>query len=140
MIQDILDRLATTAPSLKLIGDAAAFAAIKGNPPRHKQPAAYVVPLSETARPNQAMNALSQSVTLSFGVLLAMSDLSDGRGGAASKRVEEVRDEVKLALAGWKPARAQRRIEYAGGRMLGLNGGVVWWQSDFTALTLLRNT
>ena len=115
MLAEIEARLAAQAPSLKKVFGASEFAAVKANPPKNLQPAAYVVPLRETPDRNRvAVNAVRQRNTVRFAVILALGNLSDRRGGTATRALEAVRLEVKTALVGWVPVAEAEMVEFAG--------------------------
>ena len=133
MLAEIEERLKAEAPSLKSVQGAVEFAAIKANPPKNRQPAAYVLPLRERPGPNRvAVNAVRQRNAVQFAVVLALGNLKDRRGGTASKAIKAVRDEVRAALVGWQPTADMEMVEYAGGGAVDFRDGVVWWQDDFT--------
>lgn len=133
MLAEIVARLDASVADLKTVQGAAEFAALRGEaPPRERQPAAYVLPLVDAAGRNDLVNAIRQNVVARFGVVLALGNLRDPHGATASVAIEGVRDAVRDALLGWAPTAEHDPVVYAGGRMVGLKDGVVWWQDDFT--------
>lgn len=131
MLAEIIARLKASAPSLKLVEGAAELASIKDNPPKERQPAAYVIPIADQAVPNRLVNAIRQQVTTRFGVVLALGNLGDRRGEASSKAIEAIRAEARTALLGWSPAAADDPITFVRGSMVALKDGVAWWQDEF---------
>lgn len=141
MIAEARARLAAAVTSLKSVKGAAELAKVlEKNPPKNQQPAAFVAWLRDSAAPNSiATGGFRQQTTLRFGVYLAIGDLTDPRGQAASDRVEIVKDEVIAVYAGWEPTSVTGQVDYAGGRMIGLRDGVVWVQLDFQVTDHIRN-
>ncbi len=119
-------------PVLREIGGAAAYVAIDTLPPLHLMPAAYIVPLAETAQPRQA-DALPQVVQLTFGIILAVAaERADPTGGHAVIRIEPVRQALRDALMGWTAPGAETACAYAGGDLLRVEADGLWWQDSFT--------
>lgn len=137
MLQEVIDRLKAQVSTLRLIEGAAEFAALseRGSP---QTPAAYVVPLAESAEANPLSSGVSQLVTERFGAILAFRHVGDPRGEAATKQIETLRAATIAALLNWAPTANHTAVEYAGGRLLGLADGIVWWQQDFTTSRLER--
>lgn len=131
MLAETIARLQAQVPALKTVAGAAEFAALKNPPPKERQPAAYVIPIADQAGTNKLVNGVRQQVTTRFGVVLALGNLGDARGEAASKAIETTRAAVRAALLGWSPTADDDPIAFAQGRMIGLADGVVWWQDEF---------
>lgn len=132
MLAEIIARLTAQAPTLKMVAGAAEFAVLRTAPPKERQPAAYVIPIADQAGANKLVNGVRQQVTTRFGVVLALGNLGDARGEAASKAIETTRAAVRAVLLGWSPTADDDPITFAQGRMIGINDGVVWWQDEFT--------
>lgn len=140
MLAEIVTRLKDTAmPPLNLVASASEFAALKGAPPKEKQPAAYVMPIAETAGPNRLANGVRQQVAARVGVVLALGNLSDRRGGPAAEALEAVRDAVKAALVGWPPSADDEPLTFAQGRAVTFADGVFWWQDEFATGSTLSS-
>lgn len=138
---DIVARLKAEAGSLRLVEGLAQLAALKQNPPSNVQPAAYVVPVSEAADDNRLANGIAQRNTVTFGVVLCLTDLSDVRGEAAGDALDAVRGEVRDALVGWTPPGAAGPALYVGGETIDLDKfGALWWMDRFRATESIRRT
>lgn len=131
MLAEIIARLTAQAPTFKTVAGAAEFAALKNGPPKERQPAAYVIPIADQAGANKLVNGVRQQVASRFGVVLALGNLGDPRGEAASKAIETTRAAVRAALIGWSPTAGDDPVTFAQGRMIGIQDGVVWWQDEF---------
>jgi len=85
-------------------------------------PAAYVVPLIQTASENQLMTGVSQDMTFRFGIMtVAASNNSGTTGAPASDELDTTRWDIKQAIVGWRPpadgSRNFSKIVYAGGEL-----------------------
>ncbi|QCN98912.1 hypothetical protein D3093_26880 (plasmid) [Azospirillum argentinense] len=136
----IVARLKNEARALKLVEGVAELAALRQNPPLHLQPAAFVVPVSERPGENRAAGAVAQVNTVTFGVVLVMTNLADPRGEAAGDALELVRGEVRTALLGWRPDGASGACHYAGGETVEIdNKGALWWIDRYRVTESLRS-
>ena len=140
ILQQILDRLtdAKAELGLKFVGGAAEFAALNASPPKHLQPAAYVIPGTERASRNQLVGKHRQRVTTGYIVILALGNLRDPNGLGASIALEQLIEDVRQHIAGWKPEGAVTAMQYESGRLQGVQDQVVWRQLNFTLDTMLN--
>lgn len=136
-LSDIRARL-KTAPELKLVQGAAELRKTATAPAAHNMPAAWVVPLAETAGPNKAINAHRQGLAVRFGVVLAVGDRADPRGEAASDALDEVKDAVHRVLVGWSPPGADAAIDYVGGEVMEVETAALWWLAKYSVTDILR--
>lgn len=113
------------------VATAANFAAARDD--LKQVPAAYVLPMNDTAAPNAlGGGAVLQQVKERFGVALAVSNLRDASGVAAQVEFERLRRLVIDALLGFVPGAGYEPVEYAGGSLLAIDASVLWWQLSFT--------
>lgn len=136
-LDSIIDRLKAQVSSLRFVGGAAdlptATEEVK------QTPAAFVIPLTETATANRdGTGSVTQQITARFGVLLAVQNLRDARGEAALTTLVPVRSAVREALVGWVPVGFEDPAEIVSGRILSLNDRVLWWQDDFASMFIYR--
>ncbi|RJF84872.1 hypothetical protein D3877_10370 [Azospirillum cavernae] len=135
----VVARLKAQAPSLRLVEGLAQLAALKQNPPTNVQPAAYVVPVSETASDNRLANGVAQRNAVTFGVVLCVTDLSDPRGVDAGDALDRARGEIRAALVGWTPEGADGPALFLGGETVDLDRfGALWWMDRFRATESIR--
>lgn len=80
MLQAVIGRL-KTLPALKSVETAVDLAAIE-QAPSAQTPAAYVIPIAESAAPNAMVGAVSQEVATRIGVVLVVRRAADARGVA----------------------------------------------------------
>ena len=93
-------------------------------------PCGFVIPLDDNPEPNSTQNSVSQQMTESFAVIVALSN-ADERGQAATGSVHAARRELWKALVGWEPAEDYGAIEYQGGHLLTLDRSRMWFQFEF---------
>lgn len=137
MIANIINRLKAEARALKLVGGAADFASASETSPR-AHPAAYVLPLHERTRGDEEIGCgITQVVEATFGVAIAIVNVSDAKGGAAAADLDAIRQAVREALLGWAPDGSEDGFEYAGGALLGFVGNALWWQDAYSILYLM---
>lgn len=95
-------------------------------------PVAYVLPLAESADPGYLVGVHAQQVKLAFGVLIAVQNVSDARGGAAQSELALRRQQVRTALAGWTlPTDPDATVSFAEGRLLQFENGRLWWMDTY---------
>ena len=101
----------------------------------------FVVQLNETAAPNKYDSDVSQVITETFAVIVALkNDLSqaDKTGLTAYDSLFDVRTELLTSLLGWEVPddtgiSTESLVEYAGGKVLDINAAWLWYQYDFSA-------
>lgn len=132
MLAEIEARLTAQVPALKLVDGAVGFAGLSVNPPKSKQPAAYVIPITDSAGANAVANEVRQKVEKRFGVVLVLGNFKDHRGATASQQMEAIENSVINALLGWSPEADLSGCLYAGGRVVDFRDGAVWRLQEFT--------
>ncbi len=123
--------------AFRRVGDVLQLAALETEP-TIALPAAFVVPESESAGPNDmGSNVFEQLITSQFAVAIVVG--ADGaRRGAARESIEELETEVLAALAGTKVEGLDRPIVYAGARLLSIGAGRVSRLLSFRAVRRFR--
>ena len=97
-------------------------------------PCAFVIPLDDNPGDNQSQNVVRQSMNESFAVIVALSNVADERGQAASVTVDTVRSALWSALLGWSPDQdIYDGIVYEGGSLLSMDRARIWYQFEFSA-------
>ncbi|MFP1871912.1 hypothetical protein ACLEDV_08090 [Lonsdalea quercina] len=115
-------------------GRVAGAAELKALPETGKMllPAVYVVPSSDDADEQRSITDYLQNVTEGFAVVCVMNNTPDNRGQAASfDVVDTVRSELWRALLGWQPDDNAHPISYAGGQLIQMDRGRLYYQFDF---------
>lgn len=104
MIQEIIDRLKATAPTLVAVLPAEDIDALsKGTAP--KTATAFVLPYRELAEPNEfGMGKFRQDVAVQFLVAFIIRRHDDAHGGKKVAIFDTVKTEIEQALAGWSTA------------------------------------
>jgi hypothetical protein len=104
-----------------------------------KKQMAFVIPMNdEITSKNRNDTAIDQTIMEKFGVIVALQNdttQKDKTGITAYDNIEETRAEIFKAILNWEIDLIDRHIEspvqYAGGRLLGINGSYLWYQFDF---------
>ena len=110
------------------------------------QEAAFVVQISEEAKPNDYDREVVQTVTETFAVIVALKNdtsQADKTGITAYDALYEVRTELINSLLGWLMADEagiiiESLVEYAGGKILDVNPAWLWYQFDFAVSIRLQ--
>lgn len=135
----ILARLKDQLTGFKQIGASADLdAAIEG---AVAMPAAFALPLAESAGPNGTLGITRQRISQAFGVVLVVSNRRDAQGAAALNDLAALRLQLRQALLGWAPhATTGEPVLYTGGRLLRLDGdGRLWWIDEFQLVQHYRS-
>ena len=131
----IVTRLKTQLSALRSVGASADLdAAIEG---AVAMPAAFVLPLAESAVDLGMTGQTGQRISQAFGVLHVVSNKRDAQGGAALDDLKTHRLNLRTALVGWVPdAATGEPVTFTGGRLLRLDGdGRLWWIDEFALTT-----
>lgn len=131
----VINRLRTLLVGFKTVGSAVDLDAAIGG--LVAVPAAFVMPLSESATANDLLQQTSQRITSLFGVVLCVSNKRDSTGAAALADLTSLRGQVRAALVGWIPdAATAEPVHYSSGQLLRLDGdGRLWWVDQFDLTT-----
>lgn len=96
-------------------------------------PCAFAIPLDDNPGESLAMNSVRQTLTDSFAVIVAVSNVADERGQGAADQIHSLRAELWAALLGWRPADRYDGIAYEGGSLLAIDRARLWYQFEFGA-------
>lgn len=114
-------------------------------------PVAYVLPSADVAGANNLLNAVSQEITATFAVFIAVRALKH-EGASVRQGLQEVREEVMGALLGWTlgeydeptgvwtPDGRYTPIEYVRGRAVSMTDMVMWWADEYRTRFEVRKT
>lgn len=123
----IVERLRTQCPALRQV-----IPALTGAVPS-QYPAAYVFPLSERADPNAMLGAHDQRVRVDVAVEIMVRHAAEAAsGGPAAEKLEDVRDEIRAALAGFVPEPGARPLDHVEGRVMSFEAGLVVWRDTWS--------
>jgi hypothetical protein len=125
-----LDQIVTQLKAVS--GLKAVLLALSGSIPG-VYPAAYVLPLAESATANEMWPRTEQKITARFGVEYMVKQAAQANtGGPAQEVLEDLRDAGKVALIGWQPQANYTPIEFTGGRLVSFDAGMAVWRDEFT--------
>lgn len=120
-----------------IAGSADADQAINAAP---ATPAAYVVPLAETAEGSDLIGVLNQRLTQDFAVVLVIANLRDATGAAAAAELASQRLALRAALLGWVPDDLTGEpVQFVGGELLQFKDQRLWWRDVFRVMTYYRS-
>lgn len=137
-LASLITRAREKAPGFRIVDFALTFDAIKerGIP---AFPALFVMPQAESATPNSlATGAHHQKTTWAWRAYLYVKSARQNLGEGSSDELGPLRDQLIDAWMGWQPEGADGTVEFAGGRVVGLSGGVLVWQDDFNVTSFYR--
>ena len=135
----VITRLKAETTGIRAIGGAADFdAALAANV---VLPAAYAIPLGDSADWMEHTGSYDEAEQIDFGVVIGVANLKDTRGEAAQLFLAPIRHQIRKALAGWVPDEATGEpMRKTAGRLLRLDGdGRLWWMDRFQLKTYFRS-
>ena len=103
-----------------------------------KQDCAFVVQLGEAVSGNAYDGSINQKITEKFGIIVALDNGTSERGKTgliAYDKLYEARAQIFKAILGWQMTGAESIIEYAGGKIAGINRAYLWYQFEFSVMT-----
>lgn len=125
----ILERISDKMPDLRQVTAAGsvplAVAALKAYPS-----ACLLMPRGKADK-NSLINAIDHNVNDEFAVLLAVRNVKDMHGLAASADMDALRPRLSEALLNWSPAAGYDPIEYVGHQLLHHQDGIMLWAEHF---------
>ncbi|MCV2359633.1 hypothetical protein LNV08_11700 [Paucibacter sp. TC2R-5] len=102
-------------------------------------PAAYCLPLAESAEGPDMLGVHHQRIAQEFGVVLVISNLRDATGTAAAADLAAKRIALRAALMGWVPdASNGEPVSFTSGRILRFENQQLWWTDEFRVKTDYR--
>jgi len=102
-------------------------------------PAAFVIPLAESASPNQMIGTHDQQVNQTWGIVICLKAMRTTAQDQTTE-LQTLRSSVRNALTGWTPTpETVEPFDFAAGQLLDSSGGSLLWQDDFTRDTYYRN-
>ena len=126
----LIQRIATQIPTLRVVSAAASLEQAIGDL-KNQFPVAYLLAPGERANPNDTIGLISNRVEVSIPVLLGVRQVADMRGDQAFADMDTLRPSLKAALMNWEPATGYDPIEYAGGRLMYYQDGLLLWADEF---------
>jgi hypothetical protein len=137
----VIARIRNQATGFRDVGGAADRAAVQtGTTP---MPAAYVMLGDERPTPKAGAGGGSQiqSVTATFGVLIALRDYRvSGRGATVFDPLNTLIAAVRGAMLGWSPDAYHTGTEMAGARLQSYDASVLWWLETYRTTYFARSS
>lgn len=141
----VIAQLRTLAPLFGgNVAGAAAYARGVADQTWLPMPAAYVVPLEDSAGPNTSMTGLQQIITQHFGVIVVLdnaTDPADRRGQAAVVELDAIQAGIRKAIVNWRPdydplnpqlLHEVRGIYETGGGLVEMDRARLRWQFEYS--------
>ena len=139
MIGLVIARLQVTPAIFKSLEGVIAFSRIENDPPLHRRPAGWVMPIRESAGPSiYQANAVGQDVQERIGVMACLGNGVTTSAAAEADVIQAMRDLLIDRLVGWRPEAAHGQLLYGGGALLRAEARAIYWQYDFTRVASIR--
>jgi hypothetical protein len=97
-------------------------------------PCAFVLRTDEFVEPSQTAGVVTQVIEEGWAVLVAVSTTADTRGYDADNALDDIREELRLALVNWQPDTEHSPIEYRGFTNIDFDVARLWRRFDFSTL------
>lgn len=103
-------------------------------------PACYVAPGQESAQPNPMTGRVTQRVTETFSVWIAVAAGASATGEAAQASLKTLVDATRAALVGWQPSAAYLPFELvSAGPIQWDDGQTLFWPETYRTEYYLEN-
>lgn len=133
-ITNIINEIKAKCPTFQQrVAGAAEYEGLR-NSSNLRVPAAYVVPMDESASANATQNSIMQTLTESFMVVVVISNQADPRGQDAYNQLHALRKELWRAILGWVPDEDYEPIEFSGGSILNMDRFRLDYGYEFTSV------
>ncbi len=129
------DRLVSEGLFEKISGLTQFLAASERRNFRHD---AYLMPLAAQVGKNSLINATSQEVIETVGVMFFARAINDPTGDTALDAIEAKREAISVALLGWAPDEDHAPMTYAGGELIHSDAGGALWRDDWRTTSYRR--
>lgn len=104
-----------------------------------KTPCAYVIPLQETPKGNMTqIGGHSQMIASDFAVIVVVRNVADKHGEAGHRILEDVREEIRDALYGWKHDEMAAPVDYMKGKLVDYRNQTMRWMDVYSARFYMR--
>ena len=119
----------------RLVDSALSLSSVLSKPIK-QSPVAYIVPVSERpGRNERTIGKAMQSLDITFGVVIAVSNINDPSGKRGNAVLESLRKNIRDALFGWSPTSNHQPILLGAGDLVSMDKNGIWWLDKFTTTT-----
>ena len=136
-IAPLIERITLEIPSLRQVTAAASVPAAMISLKTY--PSACIVMPRGTAGKNALVNAVNQRIDDVFSVILAVRNVQDMNGAAASAEIDALKPLLISALLGWSFNSDYYPIEYAGYQLIAYQDGLLFWAEHFVTRHYVRS-
>lgn len=132
----LISRLQSKATGLRFIGGAMDLN--ESTLQAVQYPAAFVVPLGETAEPGRMLGVHDQLLIQQWAVVLVLRAMRTKASQDQSAELHTLRQKVLFALAGWTASADAEPMDFVGGELISAEEGLLLWQDTFSNRSSLR--
>lgn len=138
-IDAIMAQIKANVPELRTIGGSVQMGVAEEQ--LRTTPAAFVLPADEVSGPNTlSSGAVSQLVTATFTVVIAVANYADSTGKSGHDSLQEIREKVLACLIGWPPPDTVTEVTHTQGNLALYNQSTLWWRDSFSTQFYRRKT
>lgn len=129
-LDGVITRIRDNVSALRTVGGSIEIATARED--LRTTPAAFVLAATEASEGNTlAAGGTSQRVTVTFSVVIAVSNYQDATGKAGHDALQTIRAALMTTLLGWTPSDAVVEVEHLQGNLQLYNDSTLWWQDTF---------
>jgi hypothetical protein len=134
-LSPIVTHLKAQLTGLRFVGAAADLEAAMAG--AVVMPAAFVIPLADSAQDMGMLSSTAEKVRQVFGVVHCLANRRDAQGASALVDLATLRQALRVALVGWVPDVATGEpVTFSAGHLLRMDGdGRMWWIDEFELTT-----
>lgn len=108
--------------------------AAEANPDGIQRPAAFVVPLRDSAELGDGPIGVGPNVEERFLVIALLDNTTDDLGLSAGDAIDDARASLRTALDGWAPVAGNGPCQYASGAVLQVNRQSLFYGFEFVSI------
>jgi hypothetical protein len=140
LVTAIATRIGSEVAELGKVEFVAGLAAlVEQNALPQREVCAFVVPIGFDDRGGDAMTGMyTQMLQEAVGVIICVKSLGDAGAKRAVPAIDDLKDKVLQALAGWTPGNTVGVLRATRGRLVSVAKGLVIYQIDFALVDELR--
>jgi len=129
-LDNVITRIKDNIPELRTVGGSVEIAVARED--LRTTPAVFVLAATEGSEGNTfGTGGVSQRVTVTFSIVLAVSNYQDSTGKAGHDALQAIRADLMTTLLGWTPPDMVVECEHVQGNLSVYNDSTLWWQDTF---------
>jgi hypothetical protein len=131
-------RIAAQIPAFKEVAGASSLTAILQG--RLSESGCYIFREKNAPEANELVNAISQRVIVSIGLVIVVRNVKDAHGNDADDISFNLQNSLKTALLGWQPEAGSDPMQFGGGGLVSFANGYHIWKDTFITQQFIRAT